>query len=957
MEIKSELYQSIETGLIDFNALSNEYLRPQLIINNYKKGTKVISHISQEFKETEEFLFSVAFITKGGLATMKQQLIDLQARGIKGRILASDYLNFTDPDALIELQKFTNLEVRVIQNMNFHAKGYIFKKRDNYSIIIGSSNLTQAALTHNNEWNLKITSLENGELVKETLEEYEYAWGKSTIVTDEWINKYREIYKVQKRFSREESIEFERQSNITPNVMQRDALAAIQEIRDKGEKRALVVSATGTGKTYLAAFDLKENNPNRYLFIVHREQIIDKAIESYVKAAHINRNDIGKMVGGKFESDKKYIFASIQTLSQKGVYSGFTKDYFDYIAIDEVHRAAATSYLKVMNYFTPKFMLGLTATPERTDGQNIYELFDYNLAYEIRLQQALEEGMLAPFHYYGISDIEIHGKIVDENTTFKELTSDARVNYIISKLDVYGHSGNKAHGLIFCSKVEEAVELSNVFNEKGYKTMALTGKNTQQERERAVESLESDDGLDYIFTVDIFNEGIDIPKVNQVIMLRATESSIIFIQQLGRGLRKSEGKEYVVVIDFIGNYKKNFIIPIALSGDKSLNKNVLKKYVMTGSSILPGASTINFDVISAEKIFSAITQVKFSTKKMIKENYIELRNKTLNAPKLIDFIKYNAVDPQVIFETYNYYEELLIEMKDCEYTFSEVEKQMLTFISKELSNGKRLLELDLIKTLMQNGSCSFTEFNKLHGNKISDEDWHSLKRVLNLEFFVASDRKKYGTESYVVEKDGHIEFAERIREILKHGKFRQFVEDLLEYSFEESKKYVNKYRETNFVLNEQYSRKDVCRLLNWDKDEKGTIYGGTIKHGTFPIFVTYDKSDFGSEQQKYGDRFINRSRLLWQSQVDRGIDSKIVKAILNYKEVPIHFHLFVQKRKQKNGPNTFSYLGNVLPDLSSIRELLRERLGTKVTEMEYQLDVPVRPDLFEYLTTKIKDEE
>lgn len=291
---------------------------------------------------------------------------------------------------------------------------------------------------------------------------------------------------------------------------------------------------------------------------------------------------------------------------------GTGKTYaFDIIVIDEVHRAGADSYQRIMDYFMPRFWIGMTASPDRTDGYDIYGLFDHNIAYEIRLQQAMEEKLLCPFHYFGITDLEVDGHIIDDNAiknvqNFTNLVCDDRVNYIMQQMDYYGYSGDKVKGLIFCSSKEEAKELSAKFNTKGMNTLVLTGENSQTEREEAILRLEQDElenSLDYILTVDIFNEGVDIPAVNQVVMLRPTESPIVFIQQLGRGLRKYDGKEYVVVLDFIGNYMNNFMIPIALSGDRTYNKDTIRKYVREGSRIIPGESTIHFDEIIKKRIF------------------------------------------------------------------------------------------------------------------------------------------------------------------------------------------------------------------------------------------------------------------------------------------------------------------------------------------------------------------
>ncbi len=271
-----------------------------------------------------------------------------------------------------------------------------------------------------------------------------------------------------------------------------------------------------------------------------------------------------------------------------------------------------------MEYFEPEFWLGMTASPERTDGYDVFEAFEHNIACEIRLQQALEEDLLCPFHYFGITDLQIDGETVDDETGLRDfdlLTSEDRVNYIVEQIKYYGYSGKRVKGLVFCSSRAEAKELSDKFNQRNFRTLALIGEDREEKREQAVERLVSDDEedrLDYIFTVDIFNEGVDIPEINQVVMLRPTKSPIVFVQQLGRGLRKAENKEYVVILDFIGNYKNNFMIPIALSGDKTYNKDNIRRYVLEGERIIPGSSTVHFDEISRKRIFSAIDAAKLS---------------------------------------------------------------------------------------------------------------------------------------------------------------------------------------------------------------------------------------------------------------------------------------------------------------------------------------------------------
>lgn len=387
------------------------------------------------------------------------------------------------------------------------------------------------------------------------------------------------------------------------------------------------MTRAGTGKTYASAFAMRELGFKKVLFLVHRNQIAKQALQSY-RRVFGNTVTMGMVSGalGKMETDKDYIFATIQTLCKDENLEKFSPDYFDAVIYDEAHHTSAKSYKRVMEYFSPRLSIGMTATPDKRDdnleGRNIYQIFNHNIAYEIRLQQAMEEDLLCPFHYFGITDLEVitddmasfskrKGSHKEDLTNFRYLVSDKRVEYVLEQAKYYGYSGTRVKGLIFCSRIEEAKELSAKFNQRGLRTMALSGADSEIVRSDAVLRLtmEEEDAteemqpLDYIISVDIFSEGTDVPEINQVIMLRPTTSPIVFIQQLGRGLRKAESKEYVVVLDFIGNYKNNFMIPIALSGDRSYNKDTIRRYVMEGSRVIPGSSSIHFDEISKKKIY------------------------------------------------------------------------------------------------------------------------------------------------------------------------------------------------------------------------------------------------------------------------------------------------------------------------------------------------------------------
>ncbi|OJU40732.1 MAG: hypothetical protein BGN97_05340 [Microbacterium sp. 69-10] len=594
-------------GFLDKSVQSDQLFHPLLIDND--GANQMLRAIRHELSRSRSFIFSVAFVTTSAVAMLKQALLDFPGQGT---IITSTYLGFNSPGAFRELLNLPNVTVRVYTGTRagFHAKGYLFEQDQSTTAIVGSSNLTPPALLTNREWNLRFSALPDGDIVDQLRRAVDVQLQTSVPLTVGWIDAYQATYVPPERRSRvvevgDDAIQaLVPGERIVPNSMQTEALVEIQKVRDAGERRAVVVSATGTGKTILSALDVRAVDPKRMLFVAHREQILDRAIEEFSRVLDAPAREFGKFVGPRRELDHKYVFATIQSLTTANNLLSIPPDHFDYVLIDEVHRAGAGSYRQVVNYLQPDFLLGMTATPERTDGFNVFEMFDFNVPYEIRLQKALEEEMLAPFHYYGVTDFARDEQIIDDTSQLATLIAPERADHIIKAIETYGHVGTAARGLMFCSRTEEARELVALLNRRSVhgrrlRTVALTGQDSINTREAVVERLERGE-LDYIVTVDVFNEGIDIPSVNQVVMLRQTKSSIIFTQQLGRGLRKAAGKDHLVVIDFIGNYTNNYLIPIALFGDNSLNKDSIRKKIMDAqeAGAISGLSSVNFDKVS-----------------------------------------------------------------------------------------------------------------------------------------------------------------------------------------------------------------------------------------------------------------------------------------------------------------------------------------------------------------------
>lgn len=742
------------------------------------------------------------------------------------------------------------------------------------------------------------------------------------------------------------------------------------------------MTRAGTGKTYASAFVMRELGFKRVLFLVHRGQLARQTKKSYEKvfAKSVSMGIVG---AGYHEYDADYVFATVQTLNRDEHLLQYDKDAFDCIVLDEAHHVTADTYQKIMKHFSPKLWLGMTATPDKRDdnvaGRNVYELFNYQIAYEIRLQQAMEENLLCPFHYFGITDLSIVGDDKD-NRDFSMLTSDERVKHIIQQANYYGYSGEKVKGLIFCSSIKETQELSYKFNNivnpdtgEYFRTIALNGDANEQERQDAFERLAMNESeanvhkqpLDYIFSVEILNEGVDIVEVNQVIMLRPTQSPIVFIQQLGRGLRKADGKEYVVILDFIGNYNNNFMIPIALSGDRTYNKDNIRRYIMEGGRIIPGASTVHFDEISKKRIFASVDNANFSDIKLIKENYTNLKNKLGRIPALKDFDDYGEMDVIRIFDNNSlgsYYKFLVKYEKDYKIRLSQEEEKIVEFISKKLANGKRIQELQLLKRtlLYANGLSKCGLFTGLsqdlltYGKSISKEQQENIINVMTNEFPAGSGKKTY-SQCVFIEKEGNdYKPTKTFLEMLSDRDFYNVIKELVDFGISRYERdYKQSYDVTDFVLYQKHTYEDVCRLLNWEQNEVPLNIGGykyDKKTKTFPVFINYDKSEDISDTTKYEDHFVPgfRDRLIAISKSGRSLQSEDVQNFLKAKERGIRVELFVRKNKDDKISKEFYYLGHMTAS-GNTKEFTMPNTQKTAVEIEWILDVPVREDIYEYI--------
>ncbi|MDD6808096.1 MAG: DUF3427 domain-containing protein [Oscillospiraceae bacterium] len=970
MNVAEQLLDGIKYGFLDSSVNAEDHYKPALLVNDYKQGEKVLTSIEYELKHCDEFFFSVAFVTEGGVTSLIQTFNLLKEKGISGKIVASQYQNFTQPKALRKLLSFNNIELRIVSDENcMHTKGYIFRRGNEFTSIIGSSNLTQNALCENKEWNIKVVSTKDAGITFETLNEFNKLFELAVPVDDDFLNSYQRVYNQQLYWSKKSEKQYrdsivDIENKIKPNKMQVAALNNIDHLRKCGAKKALLISATGTGKTYLAAMDVCAFNPGRCLFLIHREQIAKAALKSFKRVIGSSKT-MSIFSGNNKDKDSDFLFATTNMMSKDDVLKSFKPDEFDYIVFDEAHRTGAPTSKKILDYFNPKFLLGMTATPERTDGVNIYELFDYNIAYEIRLQDAMEEKLICPFHYFGISDIEVNGELISDDD-FNSLVSDERVKHILEKSELYGYSGDRVKGLIFCSRNDICKELSRKFNELGFRTVALSGSDSQEYRAEAVRRLEQNEGddcLDYIFTVDIFNEGVDIPSINQVIMLRPTESAIIFVQQLGRGLRQNMDKEYLVVIDFIGNYKKNFLIPIALSGDKTYNKDTLRKYISEGNSIIPGCSTVNFDEITAKRIFESIDVTDFNEMKLLVDGYKQLKNKLGRIPKLIEFDLYGEIDPiKIINKKFqkrcSYYEFLKAKENDFEVDLNDLQREMLQYISVKLSEGKRPHELIVLLLVLKGETDNLISKTKCILKEKYDVDFspYTTKSIVNNmtnEFAAGTGKDTYINSIFIEPDKDDYKVSKSFYEELKNNEFKGFIKDVVDFGISRYEtRYHGSYGNTSLKLYEKYTYEDVCRLLEWERNEVPTNIGGykyneTTK--TYPVFINYDKDETIHASIMYGDHFISQNTLIAISKSKRTKNSKDVQTALNSDQLGIAMHLFVRKNKDDKNSKEFYYLGPIHPT-GYAKQFIMKDTNASAVELEYKLERPVRKDLYDYIT-------
>ena len=940
--------------------------------------------LKENLENCNEFKISVAFITYGGLQVLLDTLKELEAHNIPGEILTTTYQYMTTPNVLEKLASFKNIKLKIYipptKDDGFHAKGYLFREnkenQNQWTVIIGSSNITGRALKTNVEWNLLRSEItedndEPGKFTKSVLEEFESLWKSpwSKDYSDEFIISYRDYltkFKKRQRENREE-FSFIEEKKIEPNEMQQEAIVKLDKLRKVGEKRALAIAATGSVKTYMSVFDALQVKPNRMLFVVHQEIILKKAKESFDSICTFTEDNYnsGFFTGKIKECDKKYTFATVETLSRH--YNEFEPNYFDYIVIDEAHHASSPSYKKIIDYFKPAFLLGLTATPERSDDGDVYELFDNNVAIEIRLRQAMEYNLVCPFHYFGITDAEgiDYSKIKGEPGTQEYieevnnmLMASYRVDYIIEKMNFYGNDGNKRKALGFCQSKKHAQYMADEFNKRGIPSIALYSGDSDSKdiRNKTIERLESDNNdLQVIFTVDLFNEGVDIPSVNLVLMLRPTESSIIFIQQLGRGLRKLPDKEFVTVLDFIGNYNKSFLMAIALNGKQNFDKDNLKTEVQNDFADLANGTYIQMDKITKEQILRQLDNENFKSMKYLKEAYLSFRHICGNKPPmLVDYLTHDgSIDPfnftKGLHKTYVefvFYMEKDNHPEMFDFLNNEAIIQFIRFLSS-LAPAKRIEEWVIILNLLDKKEANLESLKndlKKYLDNVRDETVEHACKVLSGNYLDSSEQKRYGLGLCNFENNIIKINPKLISVIEQNNNAKEWIYDLVNYSIH---RYENEFGSEDYgmpflKLYHDYSMREVALLCNYEKKHSSFRGSGLITSDkpNYYLFVNLHKDADVKESINYKDKFITQNAFIWQSPNSTKQNSDLGKDLIYNSERNINLHLFVRKFEEVDGVvQNFKYFGKVFTHPESAE-------GDKPITMTFALENPVPDELY-----------
>ena len=755
--------------------------------------------LKKSINESDEIIMNVSFIRDSGIKLLIDELKEAKEKGKKIKILTSDYMRVTEPNALYRLLEVGGVKIfNNPSNKSFHSKTYIFKRENQFEIYIGSSNISYSALITGVEWNYNFIKEKDAE-VAEILEEFGELYEKNSFeLTLEWVREYEKRYRKNEYgelFDKDEKLE---NREIEPIKFQIPALYELSKTREEGYKKALVIVGTGLGKTYLSVFDSKAFN--KILFIAHRDEILREARKSF-QSFYGNKKTYGFFNGTKKENNKDIVFASISTLSKDEYLNEtwFSKKSFDYIVVDEFHHSSSKSYLKVLNYFEPEFLLGLTATPDRNDNGDIYKLCDYNIAYECDFRVGINNGWLVPFEYFGIYDDTDYSLIPWRSGKYdllaleNALVVEKRVENIFKKYMEY----RKNFTVGFCASINHCKVMNEYFRKKGIKSEIIIGDTPIVKRQEIIERFQQKK-IEVIFTVDIFNEGVDIPCIDTLLFLRPTLSYTIFIQQLGRGLRTFDGKDKLRVLDFVGNYKGAELRPAFLTGEYKREKSSIN--VIDKNYLLPEGCSTEFDFKLIE-YFEKLKRKNIKQEELVKLDYQKLMEVLEKVPTIMETYTFGEIPVHMYIKTfkswYNFQKEIDV-LNEQQKNYSQKAIEFLSFLESTSMTKSYKMPLFLALFDIPNREQSIEKigeyFKKFYQNKRYAKDLNNKK---HMEWESWSNKKfeKLAEENpikHLTEKGKNMEYftyedrifslnKELYEEILKNKELLKEIRERIEY--------------------------------------------------------------------------------------------------------------------------------------------------------------------------------
>lgn len=878
--------------------------------SNYEPN--MLEELKREILSADSIDFLVSFIKWSGLRCIIEELRTFTGRGGKLRVITTSYMEATDYKAILELSQLENTEIKIsyeVKRTRLHAKAYLFKRDTGFSTAyIGSSNLSNPALTSGLEWNIKVTEKDSFDILKKCEATFVSYWNDREFKEFSGEKEQdRQLLKVAlSKDMQHNNNEVQYFLDYRPHYYQKEILEKLQVEREVyGRMNNLIVAATGVGKTVISAFDYKRfklnyKHSSRLLFVAHREEILIQSRDTF-RAILKDANFGDLLVGNHSPSSIDHLFISIQSFNSKKLYEKTTNDFYDFIIVDEFHHAAAESYQKLLNFYKPKILLGLTATPERMDGKSILTYFDYTIAAEMRLPEAINQKFLSPFQYFCVTDTVDLSRLKWSRKGYdlKELENvytynDVRSNHIVKSIEKYVADLDETKGIGFCVSVEHAKYISHFFNTVGIPSVALHGNIDNELRKEARHRLISGE-IKFIFVVDLYNEGIDIPEVNTVLFLRPTESLTVFLQQLGRGLRLSDGKECLTVLDFIGQAHKNYSFEEKFQALIGKTKHSVRHYVENGFFHLPKGCYIQLEKQAKEYILRNIkTSTNIRPNLVTKLKYFQ--EDTGQELTLSNFLKFYH------FSLYDFYgrskdrsfSRLLVEA-GVKADFSCKDEK---FITSRLPNLFHLNSYTMLRFLI-----AYID----EGKEVENDLEQLMLNMLYYTFY----------QSYP-EKEGFSSIEEGIKAIIAYHEFKEEILQILHYLYQtiETLEIANNFSfPCPLQVHSKYSTAQVMAALGYFNEESSPSFREGVKYfkekNLDIFFITLNKSekDF-SPSTLYDDYAINERLFHWQTQSRVAEGSETAKRYIHHRKLNHKIALFVREYKKEHGlTSPFVFLG------------------------------------------------